>query len=198
MYQKYYTEALVLGSREQGESDRVFTLFTKDFGLVRARASAVRTENSRMRYALQHYSHVQVGLVRGKRGWRLGGATALGERMALEGTVTFARTARLVLRLVAGEERNDYLFAALSEAHSALSKSSQGALPTIEIVCVARILFALGYLSSEALGRSPMGETLQTTLFAHAAYTERDLAEATALREKFLTSINRAISESHL
>jgi len=189
MYQKYQTEALVLGSRERGESDRIFSLYTKDFGLVQARASAVRTERSRMRYALQHYSHAHVALVRGKRGWRLGGATVLGEWMALEGAVTFARTVRLVLRLVAGEERNDYLFAALSEARSALSKSSQEMFPTIEIVCVARILFALGYLSSEAL---------QTTLFAHAAYTERDLAEATVLREKLLTSINRAISESHL
>ncbi|MBI2612925.1 recombination protein O N-terminal domain-containing protein [Candidatus Kaiserbacteria bacterium] len=189
MYQKYQTEALVLGSREQGESDRVFALYTKDFGLVRARASAVRKESSRMRYALQHYSHAQVALVRGKRGWRLGGATMLGDRMSLEGAVTFARTARLVLRLVAGEEQNDYLFAALSEARSALSKSSQETFPTIEIVCVARILFALGYLSSEAL---------QTTLFAHAAYAERDLVEAAALREKLLSSINRAITESHL
>ena len=53
MYQKYHTEALVLGSREQGEADKVFALYTKDFGLVRARASAVRREYSRMRYGLQ-------------------------------------------------------------------------------------------------------------------------------------------------
>ncbi len=189
MYQKYQTEALVLDSREQGESDRMFLLYTKDFGLVRARASAVRKESSRMRYALQHYAHAQVALVRGKRGWRLGGAAVLGNRVPLEGAVTFARIARLVLRLIGGEERNDYLFAALAEARSALSKSAREAYPAIEIVCVARILFALGYLSSEAL---------QTTLFAHAAYTERDLAEATALRERLLSSINRAITESHL
>ncbi len=189
MYQKYHTEALVLGSREQGEADRVFSLYTKDFGLVRGRASAVRSEGSRMRYALQHYSCALVALVRGKRGWRIGGATPLGERGTLEGTITFARTARLVLRLVAGEEQNDYLFATLSEAHSALARSAREAYAAIEIVCVARILFALGYLSSEAL---------QTTLFAHAAYTERDLAEAAALREKLISSINRAITETHL
>lgn len=189
MYQKYYTEALVLGSREQGESDRVFSLFTKDFGLVRARASAVRKETSRMRYALQHYSYAQVGLVRGKRGWRIGGAASLGSRATLEGAATFARIARLVLRLVVGEERNDYLFTALAEARSALLKSSQEAFPTIEVISVARILFALGYLSPEAL---------ETTLFAHAAYTEKDLAEAVAMREKLLSSINRAITESHL
>lgn len=189
MYQKYHTEALVLGSREQGEADRVFALYTKDFGLVRARASAVRREGSRMRYALQHYYHAQVALVRGKRGWRIGGAAPLGERWTLEGAVTFARMARLVLRLVTGEERNDYLFATLSEAHRALARSARESHAAIEIVCVARVLFALGYLSSEAL---------QTTLFSYTTYSERDLAEGSALREKLLLSINQAITESHL
>src|SRR3989344_1695592 len=102
MYQKYYTEALVLGSRERGENDRVFALYTKDFGLVHARASAVRKETSRMRYALQNYSQAHAALVRGKRGWRVGGAIAVRSAKG-EGAMTFARIARLVLRLVAGE-----------------------------------------------------------------------------------------------
>lgn len=189
MYQKYYTEALVLGSRERGEADIVFALYTKDFGLIHARASAVRTELSRMRYALQDYAHARVALIRGKYGWRIGGAIYSGERGALEGLMTFARIARLVLRLVAGEERNEYLFSALAEARRTLSGNGRRLSATIEIVCVARILFSLGYLSHEAL---------QTTLFGNAAYTERDLAEAEALREKLLSSINRAIAESHL
>src|SRR5665213_2708544 len=71
MYQKYHTEALVLGSRESGEADKVFALFTRDFGLVRARASSVRSESSKMRYALQKYSRASISLVRGKRGWRI-------------------------------------------------------------------------------------------------------------------------------
>ena len=53
MYEKYQTEALVLGNREMGEADRVIALFTRDFGLVRARASSIRTERSKMRYAIQ-------------------------------------------------------------------------------------------------------------------------------------------------
>src|SRR3989344_3992259 len=100
MYQKYHTEALVLGSREQGESDRVFSLYTRDFGLVRARASAVRSERSRMRYALQHYAHARVSLVRGKRGWRIAGTSvvriATGDQKEV---ATFARIAELVKRL---------------------------------------------------------------------------------------------------
>lgn len=189
MYQKYYTEALVLGSRERGEADRTFTLYTKDFGLVHARATGVRRESSRMRYALRHYARAHVALVRGKQGWRLGGAIALPDNLPLPAAAVFARIARLVLRLVAGEEHNEYLFDGLSEAHRALSKNAPGLHAVIEIVCVARVLFALGYLSSEAL---------QTTLFAHAAYTEKDMREADMIREKLIVSINRAFTESHL
>src|SRR5665213_790119 len=93
MYQKYNTDALVLGSRELAEADKVFALYTKDFGLVRARASSIRSEHSKMRYALQKFSRANVSLVRGKRGWRAAGAAS---QKNASGTVqsisAFART----------------------------------------------------------------------------------------------------------
>lgn len=190
MYQKYNTEALILGSREYGESDKVFFLYTRDFGLVYARASAVRSERSKMRYALQNYSRAYVSLVRGKRGWRVGGASALHVAGSGGGVGVFARIARLVLRLVAGEEENAYVFATLSEAHSALTHDSDGeAGTTIELVCVARVLYGLGYLSAEAL---------ETTLFTHTSYASEHVREAEILKEKLLPSVNRAIAETHL
>ncbi len=190
MYQKYHTEALVLGNRERGENDRVFTLYTEEFGLVRARASAVRSEKSRMRYALQNYSRSHVALVRGRHGWRIGGSVSIqGATGSRDGIAAFARIARLVMRLVAGEERNQYLFATLREAHGALIQKPCDAWATIEIVCVARTLHALGYLSTEAL---------KTTLFTHTAYAEGDIREATTIQGKLLSSINRAIADTHL
>ena len=194
MYQKYHTDALVLSSRELGEADKNYALYTRDFGLVRARASAVRREKSRMRYALQNYSQANVSLVRGKRGWRVAGARPC-QGVALttgpRAVSAFARISELVLRLVQGEEKNEYLFAALSDAHRALFKeNSQGALvPTIEIVCVARVLFALGYISAEAL---------ETALFSHTDYSIEHLREAVTHKDKLLASINKAISETHL
>jgi DNA repair protein RecO (recombination protein O) len=192
MYQKYYTEALVLGSRERGEADKVFALYTKDFGLVRARATAVRKETSRMRYALQNYAHVQVALVRGKRGWRVGGASVV-RSVRGKGLVTFARIARLILRLVQDEGENPYVFAALSGAHGILAQSAP---PTIELVCVARVLYGLGYLSDEAFNLP--GRQAGTALFTHADYAPEHVLEAEALRAKLLSSVNRAIAETHL
>ena len=98
MYKKYNTEALILGSRERGEADRVYALMTREFGLVSARASAVRTYPSRMRCALQNYSRARVALVRGKRGWRVGGAVAEDPASYEKGgKVIFARISELVL-----------------------------------------------------------------------------------------------------
>jgi len=200
MYQKYQTDALVLGSRESGENDRVFILFTYEFGLVRACATAVRKETSRMRYALQNYARANAALVRGKRGWRLAGASAIKNAHGdPRGVAAFARISELVSRLVQGEEANPYLFAALAEAHEALM-SAQGRpasgwqghsdiIGVIEIVCVARILYTLGYISTEALS---------TALFTHTAYTGESLLEAETMKDKLLSSINRAIAETHL
>lgn len=190
MYQKYHTEALVLGSREQGETDRAVALYTREFGLVWARASAVRTDRSKMRYALTHYGRCHVSLIKGKRGWRVAGAAA--DMTALEkeeqGVRAFARAAALVLRLVAGEEQNTYLYDALAEAHKALLWADASGTPAIELVCVARVLYALGYLSPAAVG---------SAMFAHTAYHPEALPAADA-HDDLLRHINRALSETHL
>jgi len=190
MYQKYNTDALILGSREQGEADKVFSLYTRDFGLVRAKATSVRSEHSKMRYAMQRFSRANVSLVKGKRGWRAAGASATKSASGdIKGISTFARISELVLRLVHGEEKNEYLFAALAEAHDALMQEKCDAWATIEIVCVARILYVLGYISNEALSMA---------LFTHTAYTGESLLEAETMKDKLLSSINKAIAETQL
>lgn len=191
MYQKYQTNALVLGSREIGEADRMLSLYTREFGLVRARGRGLRAAKSKMRYALQNYSIANVSLVKGKQGWRLAGATALGVAGGkdIQGRMAFARVAGLVTRFIAGEEANESLFDILCEARSALFQERCEAWATIELVCVARVLYALGYISNEAL---------KTALLTHTAYADVHLREAENLHDELLSSINRAISETHL
>lgn len=191
MYQKYHTDALVLGSREMGESDKVLMLYTRDFGLVRARGRGIRSGKSKMRYALQNYSLANISLVKGKQGWRLAGAAALGESNGndIRGKMAFARIANLVTRFVAGEEKHKDLFDILRDARSALLQERCEAWATIELVCVARVLYVLGYISNEAL---------QSALLTHTAYADEHLREAELARDELLSSINRAIAETHL
>ncbi len=190
MYEKYTTGALVLGSFEAGEHDKLFTLYTRDFGLVRARASAVRKMESKMRHALPLFAPASVSLVRGTRGWRVAGARA-GHYKDLppEGAHTYARIAQLLMRLVRGEERHEYLYEVLREARDACAEKQSVALHSLELLCVARMLYTLGYLSTAAL---------TTALFANAQFADQDLETVHEGKKEMLTIVNRAIADSQL
>ena len=46
MNQIHHTEAIVLGGYAKGEADKLISLYTRDFGLVRADAKGVRKSTS--------------------------------------------------------------------------------------------------------------------------------------------------------
>lgn len=191
MYQKYTTDALVLRGYERGEADKMFALFTREFGLLWARGTAVRRENSRMRYALQRGARARVSLVRGVRGWRTVGAvsTTLFEPGKKDALATFVRLTELLERLVRGEGTHPYVFDTLVHAHATLQSEPKEAYPLIELVAVARMLFSLGYLSTESLG---------SALFLETSYGSTTLSTAREQKQKLLSSVNRSLSETQL
>ena len=71
MYHIHTTHALVVGMLPVGEKHYFVNLFTKDFGMIRAKAQSVRVNVSKLRFALQEYSFVNISLVRGKDTWRI-------------------------------------------------------------------------------------------------------------------------------
>ncbi len=191
MYHKYYTDAFVLSHRDVGEADRVFLLYTRDFGAILARASAVRRESSRMRCGLQTASGARVALVRGKRGWRLAGASAALPLVGVcpEGTVAFARIASLLGRLTGSEDAHERVYDIMRGAHGALSASREEGVPSVELLAVARLLEALGYLARHEapdLFECP-GEFLPTV-------TER----VNAIRSELTAAVNASIAASAL
>lgn len=187
MYVKYTTEACVVRAQEIGEADRIYTLYTRDFGLLRARASSVRKMTSRMKSALTLGSHITTSLIKGKRGWRLAGA--------LSGTVipvgapldAYMRIMRLVERLVQGEEEEVLLYDVLLNAHIALCDR----LPPegVELLTVARVLYRLGYLSPEALGQ---------VLISGVQYRYEEVVGVLEQRNTVLMSVNSALTATQL
>lgn len=63
----YQTEAVVLGSKNWGEADKVMTFFTRERGLVRAAAFGCRRPRSPLAGAMQMFSHLDLQLAEGKR-----------------------------------------------------------------------------------------------------------------------------------
>lgn len=190
MYEKYTTDALVLRSDGLGEYDRLFTLYTRDFGLVHARASAARKMESKMRSALPLFAPASASLVRGTRGWRVTGARAVGyAELPPAGAHTYARITQLLMRLVRGEEQHAYLFDILKSARDACVEKRDGTLASIELLCVARMLYALGYLSTAALG---------SALFTHTHFADEDIELVSGDRKGILGTVNRAIADTQL
>ena len=126
MHHIYHTEGIILGSRSYGEAGKYYYIFTRDLGMIHASAQGVRKMSSKLRYILQDYSYVKVDLVKGKDFWRVTSAskTNLLENLCTkkEAYLVFVNVAKLLKKLLAGEESNVNLFNDLLNGLSMLEK----------------------------------------------------------------------------
>ena len=189
----YQTEAFVIDSNSYREADKIITLFTKDLGLLQARAIGVRLLQSKLRYSLQDFSYAKVSLVRGRELWRLtsaGSAFNLVSEISPESFV-FARALSLIKRLVHGEEKNENLWTTLFTALNFLKVQEISTINPeyIEWVLVLRILFALGYVA-------PRKET--EAFLKDFEWSPALIQNAPGSKKFILSSINEALKQSQL
>jgi len=194
-YQTYTTDALVVGSIEHLTADRVIVLFTREAGLVHARAVSVRREKSKLRYGLQDFSLVRVSLVRGKAGWRLIGAErsnnlyfAAHDRV-VRGSLL--RILKLVRRLVRGEETHTTLYDMLVDGLTQLSLCKEEEIARSERLLTLRILFALGYVAPKDVYEHALAAS---SLHSALSFQEDNIPEEHAIQ----TAIDKALAMSQL
>ena len=193
-YHIYHTEALVLGARSVGEGDRLIHCYTRDLGLLAARAKSVREHRSRLRYSLQTFAHAEIDLVEGKNGWRLTSARPITSFRSLWEDVAkrriAAQHASLLRRLVQGEERHEELFDDILEGLTFLEGiEEQKTLEDTELLLVVRLVALLGYWK-EATRFAP--------LFQTPAYSPETLRALSLIRSEVLRGVNHALQSSHL
>ncbi len=131
-YHIYTTRGIVLSERPVREADRIYTILTRDLGLVQATALGVRKEASKLRGALEPFVLSKISLVRGKEYWRVTSAECI---QSISPTPTVARPLVLLEKLVRGEASHPELFDAV-ETH----------IESDETTLVSQILYHLGYL----------------------------------------------------
>lgn len=144
----------MFGSIPIGESHTLLKLFSRDFGLILARAQSLRESKSKLRYGLQRYSECRVSLIQGKRGWKLTTASPVTSfyyelrndpsRLAVAG-----RIIKNADRLVQGEERDEKLFSIILSGLKSLVEAEIEDLKTLEVLILARTLYVLGYLAED-------------------------------------------------
>ena len=137
-YHIYTTKGIVLAERPVREADRVYSILTREFGLIRATATGVRKEASKLRGALEPFIISSISLVRGKEYWR---ATSAESIQRISPSLNIARPLALVEKLVQGEVPHPELFDAVEQ--EVISSSDD---EMFETRFVSRILFRLGYL----------------------------------------------------
>jgi len=193
MHHIHHTEAIILGSKNYGETGRYYSIFTKELGMIYASAQGVRKMSSKLRFVLQDFSYIKVDLVQGKDFWRVTSATKTNMLEDItrrkENFAIFANIARLLKRLLAGVEPNPELFTDVLNGLSVLERAKGSEeLRNIEMIIVLRILNNLGYIGGsdtlQRLVRSPLEADLVFEISEH--------------RSKVLSLINKTLKETHL
>ena len=174
-----------------GEANKFFYIFTAEFGLVKATAQSVRHLKSKLRFSLEDYSFGLVSLVRGREIWRITSAEKKIKIKETEKFLLISRIFSLLLRLLHGEEKNEYLFESLRAGYIFLAENSLTAdeLANFECILALRILSALGYIGK-------LGEFDQFTTSPY--FTMEILTKMSALKTRAIFEINKSLEETHL
>ncbi len=194
MHQIHKTEGFVLGSKNLGEANKYFYIYTKDFGLIGALAQGVRKLDSKLRYHLQDFYHLELELVEGKEIWRVTSVRTLHSASNFlrrsEETKFLGNLFRLLRRLCPGEEKNEAVFQELKNTYDFLEREDMPAdeLKNFECVIVLRLLNYLGYIGA--------GENV--SIFVTSVLDKEVLAKAAEKRRSLITEINNSLKHSHL
>lgn len=193
MHRIYVTNGIVLGKRGVGEAHTLVSVLTEAFGLVRAKATSTRVENSKLRYGLETLSMGRYSFVQGRYEWKLTGSEDISHALVAtrkEARVASGRIIKLLLRLIHGEEEGRSLFSTVSDGltHLARAASAQ-AVSSIECILVLRILSHLGYLP----------QTLALEPFVQGDFESAQMAiEAGASRAFLIRTINESLMQTGL
>jgi recombinational DNA repair protein (RecF pathway) len=186
---KYTTDSFVIASKEHGEADRIFKLYTKDFGMIFAIAKGVRHLKSKLKPHLGVGERVKISLVKGKEFWRLVEAVKYDEdNIPIQSKKHFAKIIAVISRLVQGEEKNLGVYETLVKLNKSLFSLQNGCLEGLELIASTKVLSSLGY--------SPREELFKT--ICESSFCEEDAIRALGEKSKIIPMVNNALSHSHL
>ena len=170
--EKYVTKWLVINSYDQSEHDRVYKLFTREFGLVMAHAKSVRKLESKLRAHIMPRTVSLVTLVQGRDIWRLVGAEEQKET-----SETIHEITELLSRFIHGEEAHKTLYDRVEEF---LRESSAYNKQKARMLFYYVLLVELGYADAKVIGAKDMKEYRNWSI--EDLYTHLLLAE-TSVRD---------------
>jgi len=136
----YQTDGIILNRMDAGEADRILTVFTKEFGMLRLFARGVRRVNSKLNKFLNLFAHGRFGFVSGKDTWHLVDAEDIG-RFEDGKLKTLGHAANFLERFCRGEGKDTGLWEVLLD----FIENED------ELLFYAKSLALLGYLDEKEI-----------------------------------------------
>jgi recombinational DNA repair protein (RecF pathway) len=148
--EKYVTKCLVITSFDQSEHDRVYKLFTREFGMLMASAKSIRKLESKLRAHVMPHTVSLVTLVKGRDVWRLVGAEE-----QKKSSVTIHEISDLLSRFIHGEEAHKTLYDRIEDF---LVKADTYDKQVARILFYYILLVELGYADAKVIGAKSIKE----------------------------------------
>lgn len=158
-HQIYQTDGIILRKKNFGEADCLFYIFTEKFGMIKAVVKGVRLEKSKLRYGLSLFSYGNFALISSKDFWQIVDAKDIkmtpcdwldkeSPDIWFEKISVFAELANFLVRMIKGEEKNDFIWEEIKSFLSILYSEgiTKEKIKNLRVQTTARILNNLGYM----------------------------------------------------
>jgi len=151
MFTHYMTQGFILKKTDMGEADRLFTVYTKDFGKLELLARAVRKMKSKLRAGLEIFYLSEIEFIQGKAQKTLTDAILLDGfknlRKDLARLAIARKIAEVFIGLVSGQEKDERLWRLLAETFKRLDAENvrPGVRDLIYHYFIWNFLSLLGY-----------------------------------------------------
>ena len=163
----YQSEGIILNSYDQGETDKVVTVFTKEYGMLRLFARGTRRASSKLNKFLNIFSYGRFGFVSGKDSWLLIDAEDLGHFDKVfadqDKMKSFGKITRFLERFHKGEMRDPEVYDLILNSADFLGGCDKKLLADFELQFYAKILAILGYIDPGELNLETSGLPLEAS-----------------------------------
>jgi DNA repair protein RecO (recombination protein O) len=191
MHHIYHTKGIILRSRNSGEAGKHYKIFTRELGMVTAKAAGVRKLSSKLRFVLQDFSFLDIDLVAGRNIFHLTTAVKTCDLENLTKKIEVFKTihniAGLLIRLMPESLPNEAMFDDLVSGLQMLENSKEDCA-NIEALIVLRIINHLGYMQSKNNFKN----------FTESPFRKSLVSLISKERKAIFAEINRALKETHL
>ena len=188
-YHIYTTEGIILKRTSFGEANLLLYILTAELGLIIASARSARVSASKLRPALQEYTHVTVSCVKGKGGWKVTNVASI-QNSPEYSHKTLAHIVSLLIKMMPGESHHPAVFEIVREAFVRAKDLKKENMEFFEIGVVLKVLFELGYVAKDSVS----AKYIDTS----NVFTTEMLENISVDKSMLVQVINNGLKESQL